>query len=317
MQFQSLMWSEALYSAFEYLIRVIPPTVLGIFIMEWLVEMGLVNRLSFVTAPFMRFAHLREEVGVSFLASFGSPTAGNSMVAQMYNNKVIDKRETIIASLINSFPSTIVILRNLLPVLIILLGTTGMIYLGIVVFVGMLRTLITLVAGRFLLQPKGECTVECEQKRGVGIKEGFKNASRASARPLKRIIVTMTIVSIIVFQLIDAGFFDIISVYLNNSFISRYVPAGGLPIIAGWFASNIAAYTIAGNLLTTGMLSSKDIVITLLLGRILSSIVRMRSSLPFYVGIYRSDLGVPIMLISLIMQDGIMIVVTVLLMIVW
>ncbi|MDF1558139.1 MAG: nucleoside recognition protein [ANME-2 cluster archaeon] len=308
---------DALYSAFEYLIRIIPPTVLGIFIMEWLVEMGWVNRLSFVTAPFMRFAHLREEVGVSFLASFGSPTAGNSMVAQMYNKKVIDKRETIIASLINSFPSTIVILRNLLPVLIILLGTTGLIYLAVVVFVGLLRTVITLVAGRFLLEPKKACTIDCYSLESVGFRVGFRNAARASVKPLKRIILTMTVVSIVVFQLIDVGFFDTISTYLNSSFITNYIPADGLPIIAGWFASNIAAYTIAGNLLTTGMLSSKQIVITLLIGRILSSIVRMRSSLPFYVGIFKSDLGVPIMVISLLMQDGIMLIVTVLLVVLW
>ncbi|MCL7416108.1 MAG: nucleoside recognition protein [ANME-2 cluster archaeon] len=308
---------DALYSAFEYLIRIIPPTVLGIFIMEWLVEMGWVNRLSFVTAPFMRFAHLREEVGVSFLASFGSPTAGNSMVAQMYNKKVIDKRETIIASLINSFPSTIVILRNLLPVLIILLGTTGLIYLAVVVFVGLLRTVITLVAGRFLLVSKEACTIDCYSLESVGFRVGFRNAARASVKPLKRIILTMTVVSIVVFQLIDVGFFDAVSAYLNSSFITNYIPADGLPIIAGWFASNIAAYTIAGNLLTTGMLSSKQIVITLLIGRILSSIVRMRSSLPFYVGIFKSDLGVPIMVISLLMQDGIMLIVTVLLVVLW
>lgn len=311
------MWLDALYSAVEYLIRIIPPTVLGIFIMEWLVEMGLVSRLGFVTAPFMRFAHLREEVGVSFLASFGSPTAGNSMVAQMYNNKVIDRRETIIASLINSFPSTIVILRNLLPVLIILLGTTGLIYLGVVVLVGLLRTVLTLVAGRFLLEPKEACTFECYSREVSGARVGFRNAARASARPLKRIIVTMTVVSIVVFQLIDVGFFDTFSAYLNSSFITNYIPADGLPIIAGWFASNIAAYTIAGNLLTTGMLTSKEIVITLLIGRILSSIVRIRSSLPFYIGIFKSDLGVPIMVISLLMQDGIMLVVTVLLVVLW
>lgn len=311
------MWSDALYSAFEYLLRVIPPTVLGIFVMEWLVEMGLVGRLGFITAPFMRFAHLREEVGVSFLASFGSPTAGNSMVAQMYNNGVIGRRETIIASLINSFPSSIVILRNLLPVLVILLGTTGLIYLGVVVFVGLLRTVITLVAGRFLLEGGKACEVECYTREIAGLRDGLRNAARASAKPLKRIVLTMTVVSVIVFLLIDAGFFDAVSAYLNSSFITDYIPADGLPVIAGWFASNIAAYTIAGNLLTTGMLTPKEIVVTLLVGRILSSVVRMRSSLPFYVGIFKTDLGVPIMLISLVMQNSIMLAVTVLLVVMW
>lgn len=311
------MWIDALYSAFEYLIRIIPPTVLGIIIMEFFVEKGWVYKLGFVTAPFMHFSHLKEEIGISFLASFGSPTAGNSMVAELYNKKIIDKKETIIGSLINSFPSSVVIIRNLLPVLIILLGTTGLMYLGVVVFVGLLKTIITLIAGRLLLPSKGPCNVGSEKRKHVGFKEAINNALNASARPLKRIILTMTIVSIIVYQLIDIGFFDVISASLNSSFITDYIPADGLPIIAGWFAYNIAAYTIAGNLLTTGMLTSKEIVITLLVGRMLSSVIRMRSSLPFYMGIFKTDLAVRIMIISLLMQNGIMLVITVLLALYW
>lgn len=311
------MWINALYSAFNYLIKVIPPTIIGIFIMEWLVEAGWINKLGFITTPFMRFAHLREEIGVSFLASFGSPTAGNSMVAQMYHDKIIDKRETIIASLINSFPSSIVLLRSMLPVLIILLGTAGLIYLGVVVFVGLLRTVITLIAGRFLFPPKGTCVVGCEKGERLGLRMSFSNAVKASARPLKRIILTMTVLSIIVFQLIETGFFESVSSYMSSSFITDYIPPDGLPIIAGWFASNIAAYTIAGNLLTTEILTQKQTVITLLVGRILSGVVRMRSSLPFYVGIFKADLGVTIMLISLVMQTCIMIAITLILASLW
>ena len=102
----------------------------------------------------MRFGHLREEVGVSFFVSFGSPTAGNSMVAELNKKGLIDDKETLIASLVTSFPATFIFVRDLTPVLVILLGTTGIIYLGIVVGVGLLRTAISLAFGRFLLPPK-------------------------------------------------------------------------------------------------------------------------------------------------------------------
>jgi hypothetical protein len=81
--------------------------------MELLIELGWIQKLSFVTAPFMRFGHLREEVGVSFMAAFGSPTAGNSIC--------------------QGFDSCS---------LIILLGTTGLIYLGIFSFMAPLRDII-------------------------------------------------------------------------------------------------------------------------------------------------------------------------------
>ncbi len=310
------MWVDALLPAFEYLISVIPATVIGIVLMELLIELGLVQKLGFVTAPFMHFAHLREEAGISFLVSFGSPTAGNSMVAELNKKGLINRKETIIASLINSFPSTFIIVRDLLPVLIILLGTTGLIYLGIVVGVGLLRTAITLILGHFLLAPKKPAIIERHaEKKTFGA--AFRNALSFSLPPLRRIIPTMIISAIIVFQLIDIGFFDAISVYLKGFPTLEYLPPQGLPVIAAWFASNIGAYTIAGGLLADGIMSSKEIVITLLVGRVLSSIMRLRFTIPYYTGIFSPKLGMQIMLLALLMQEGITVVVIVLLAMLW
>jgi hypothetical protein len=310
------MWIDALFSAIGYLIAVVPPTVIGIVLMELMIELGWMQKLGFVTSPLMRFAHLREEVGISFLASFGSPTAGNSMVAELNKKGLIGDRETIIASLINSFPSTIVVLRNILPVLVILLGTTGLLYLGIVVSVGLIRTALTLVFGRLLLKP-WKATVIRHESRKKKLSTAFRDALSSSWKPIRRIVATMAVAALIVFQLIDMGFFDIISVYLKGLPILGYLPAEGLPVIAAWFASNIAAYTLAGSLLTEGVLSSRDIVITLLTGRVLSSITRLRFTIPYYTGIFSPKLGMKIMLLSSLMQDGVMAVVIVLLVFLW
>ncbi len=310
------MWSDALLSALKYLISVIPATIIGIVLMEFLIELGWIQKLGFVTAPFMRFGHLREEVGVSFLVAFGSPTAGNSMIAELNKKGLINNKETLIASLVTSFPATFIFLRDLLPVLGILLGTTGLIYLGIVVAVGFLRTAITLVIGRMMLPPKETAVIRQEAKRKkFGI--ALKNSISSSLVPLKRIIPTMVVVAIFVFQLIDIGFFDMISVYMKDIPVLKYLPPQGLPVIAAWFASNIGAYTIAGNLLTEGIMSSREIVITLLVGRVLSSIVRLRFTIPYYTGIFSPKLGMQIMLLSTLMQEGLTVIVIVLLALFW
>jgi hypothetical protein len=49
----------------------------------------------------------------------------------------------------------------------------------------------------------------------------------------------MVIAAIIVFQLIDAGFFNIISSYMKGLPLPGYLPSEGLPVIAAWFASNV------------------------------------------------------------------------------
>lgn len=306
------MWNDALILTFEYLSSVIPATIIGIVLMELLIELGWIQKLGFVTAPFMHFGHLREEVGVSFLASFGSPTAGNSMIAGLNKKGLIDRKETLIASLVTSFPATFIFVRDLLPVLIILLGSTGVIYLGIVVAVGLLRTGITLVLGRILLPPKKSPVIP-RKIRKKKFRQALQSALLASWPPLKNIIPSMVIAAIIVFQLIDAGFFNIISSYMKGLPLPGYLPSEGLPVIAAWFASNVGAYTIAGRLLADGILTSRQIIVILLAGRVLSSLVRLRFTIPYYTGIFSPGLGMQIMLLATLMQEGLTIIVIMLL----
>ena len=310
------MWDDALFSAFRYLASVIPATIIGIVLMELLIELGWIQKLGFMTAPFMRFGHLQEEVGVGFLASFGSPTAGNSMIADLNKKGLIDRKETLIASLVTSFPATFIFVRDLLPVLIVLLGTTGLIYLGIVVAIGLLRTAITLIIGHILLPPKKPLAIRQEINKKK-FAHAFKSALSASSKPARRIIPAMVIAAIIVFQLIDIRFFDMISVYMKGLPLLGYLPPEGMPVIAAWFASNAGAYTIAGRLLADGILSSREIIIVLLTGRVLSSLVRLRFTIPYYTGIFSPGLGMQIMLTSLLMQEGLTVVVIILLALFW
>ncbi|MGM0771875.1 MAG: nucleoside recognition domain-containing protein [Halobacteriota archaeon] len=303
------MWIDGLYAAFDYLIKVIPPIVIGTLVMDVMVEMGWVKKLGFIASPLMRFGHLREEIGLSFLTSFGSSAAGNSMIAKLHDDNHIDRKETIIATMVNSFPSGIVLSRDLFPVVVILLGKTGLIYLGIVVLIGFLKTLLALLAARFLLTPRPSGNIHTITEK-ITVRQASLKAVKRSRRSLTRIVVTMTIVSVIVFQLMETGVFDRAASIMKDSFMVQYVPVDALPIIAGWFASNIAAYTIAGNLLEAGMLSSKDIILALLIGRILASVARIRTMLPYYIGIFSPNLGVRIMFVSLAMQNGIMLGIT-------
>lgn len=299
------MWIDALILAFEYLTRVLPPIVIGTLAMAILVEMGWVNKFGFLASPLMHFGHLRQEIGLSFITSFGSSTAGNSMIAKLHYDEHIDRKETIIATMVNSFPSSIVLSRDLLPIIVALLGTTGLIYLGIVVLIGFVKTLIALVAARLLLTPRTSGTLHANIEKKT-LREASLTALKRSKRTVIRMALTTTVVSIAIFQLMETGIFDLIANIMKSSFLVNYVPPEGMPIIAGWFASNIAAYTIAGNLLSAQILNTRDIILALLVGRVLASVPRIKSMLPYYTGIFRPELGLKIMTVSLIMQNGIM-----------
>jgi len=310
------MLVDAIYLSLDYLLTIIPVMVIGVIAAEFLIEIGWIHKIGFIVSPLTRFAHLREECSISFIAAFGSPAASNSMLKKLYDDGLIERKELIVASLINSFPSIIMHWRTLLPVFIPLLGMAGLIYLGILTAVGFLRTLVTLLIGRFLLSEKHYLTNNIILQHPSFLKS-FKLSINKSKKTIYRII-TMTIpVTILVFAMIDAGFFEMLAAFLKEHAVFIPVPGEALPIIAAQFTANIAAYTIAGNLLSAGIVNTKEIVVSLLVGKILSSIMSIRILIPYYVGIFGSKLGTQIMIYSAILREGILIVATVILAIFW
>lgn len=310
------MLIDAFYLSVDYLLTIIPVMVIGVVAAEFLVEIGWIHKIGFIVSPLIRFAHLREECSISFITAFGSPAASNSMLKKLYDDGLIERKELIVASLINSFPSIIMHWRTMLPVFIPLLGMAGMIYLGILTAVGLLRTLVTLLVGRFLLNEKKYIPnniIHQPRSFSKSLKMSFKKSKKTIYR-----IITMTIpVTILVFVMIDAGFFEVLAAFLKEHAVFVPVPGEALPIIAAQFTANIAAYTIAGNLLSAGILNTKEIVVSLLVGKILSSIMSIRILIPYYVGIFGSKIGTQIMIYSALLREGILIIATVMLAIFW
>ncbi|ADI73669.1 nucleoside recognition domain protein [Methanohalobium evestigatum Z-7303] len=310
------MLTDALLLSFDYLSTIIPYMIAGVVLAELVVELGWVDKISFLVRPITGFVHLRKECGISFLTAFASPSAANASLKDLHDNELIDEKELIIASVLNSFPSIITHWRTLLPVLVPLLGTIGLIYVGILTLVGLLKTVIVALIGHFILDGSNHSVAEFTK---AGKPDGFVDALKSSLvkskKTLGKILVVTVPVTIFVFILMDIGVFDIVSQYLKS--VSRLlpVPVNGLPVIAAQFASKIAGYTIAGNLLTGEVLSGKEILITLLISKILTSITGLRIIAPHYIGIFGPRLGMKTMLISFILRLMILIFITLLLLV--
>jgi len=71
------------------------------------------------------------------------------------------------------------------------------------------------------------------------------------------------------------------------------------------------------NLLSAGILNTKEIVLSFLVGMILYRIVSMRFLIPYCVGIFHSKLGTQIMIYSTILRGSILIVVNVIIALYW
>lgn len=263
-------------------------------------NLGWTKRIGWIARPFTRLGRLKDACGVSFIVSFGSPSSANAMLMQLFHEEKIDKKEMYIASLANTFPSALTHWRSMLPVLIPLLGVTGIVYFGIYIFIGLIKTIAVLIAGRFLLKDNTK-QVQVDSPVFVRLKpaELLKKSIRQGWPLMRRVIFITIPVTVLVFFLVDIGVFDWLTLHIQG--VTRFfpVPVEGLSISAAYFGHTVAAYTIAGNMLTAGVISAKNIILSLLLGQLLSSVVSsFRHSAPYYIGIFGTKLGIELLLYS-------------------
>lgn len=327
-------FTNAAESSLFFLAKTIPFMVIGVIFAELIVALKVVDKIAFVARPITNFAHLRDECGASFMTAFVSAMSANAMLAAFYKDKLIEKKELFIASMMTSFPVIVMHWRPMLPVLIPLLGVVGIIYFGMLTLVGLIKTVLIMIAGRFLLPGRGQsprkvgrqsqnCKYESGSDKNKTVKRpSLKEAVRISlqtSKPLITRIVAITVpTTFIVFILMGIGVFDTLAYYLSD--VSTYfpVPIEGLTIIAAQFGNFIAANTIASNLLAEGMLTGKEVVITLLVADVLSTImVTVRWLIPYYLGIFGPRIGTEIMVLATTIRTGIMVVVIFALAVLW
>lgn len=310
------MITDAIISALNFLCWLIPIIIIGILLADLVVELKLVRALGFLMTPITRFAHLSPECGVSFLTAFGSPQAANSMLMEFYNKNLISRKELFIASLATAFPVIVMHLPYMLPVLIPMVGFPGLIYFCMLVLGGFIITFITLSAGRLLL-PQKDDIMEIKKEQRPLLKEALKTSIRNSKKTILRILSLTIPITIVVFILIDLGLFQILALYLSGVAIYFPIPPEGLTIIAAQLANFNIACAVAGSLFAEGVLSSKEIVLSLLVGDIFANITVLRFLIPYYLGIFGPKLGTQIMLLSTSLRVGVTVIIITILALMW
>lgn len=296
---------QILIHTLNYIVTTIPVFILSIFIMSMLTYSGYISKISWIARPLMKFGHLHESLGITFMTAFASPSAASGMLRSLHDNGLITRKEVIIAVLSNAFPVMIMESRTMLPVMISFLGKTGLIIFAIMISARFVQTLTALAIGRFMF-PESDKVIEntmLSRERLTGlllIKKSFTETFSL----MKRIIKITIPVTIITFTLIEAGVFTFIAMKIQFLALWFRIPVEGLSIVAAYFGNYTAAYTVAGNLMTHGVLSAKEIILTILTAKVLASIFfAVRHSTPYYIGIFGSGLGVRITVINTLFRN--------------
>ena len=121
-----------------------------------------------------------------------------------------------------------------------------------------------------------------------------------------RILKIFFPVTLCVFFLGDLGFFNLLAGALKGMARLFPIPMESLPIIAAQFGNSLVAFAIAGNLLNQQIISAKDVILTLLVGRIFAAVmIAVRMQLPAVAGVFGRKIGLRIVVARVLSAAGI------------
>jgi hypothetical protein len=274
------------------LVRLVFFISLGLMIGNLIESLNWTHGIARLAAPLVRRAHLSDITGASFSMAFFSAVTANTMLSEAYDQKKISRRELIFANLFNSLPTYFLHLPTLFFLAVPLLKGVAFLYVGLTLSAAFLRTLCILVVGRFVLSENKEHCVTCrlEENRVSNVSQALEKAWLRFQKRIKRILFITIPVYTAVFVLNRLGMFDLLENWLARHvrFLAWLHPES-LGVVALQLTAEISAgLAAAGALLDNGSLETRQVVLALLAGNVLSSPMRaVRHQFPFYAGVFQ------------------------------
>ncbi|SIN97326.1 hypothetical protein [Halodesulfovibrio marinisediminis] len=247
--------------------------------------------LARISSPLVRMGHLQDVSGAAFTMAFFSSITANTYLAEQYEQGKIIRKELYFSNLLNSAPVLFMHLPSLFFLAVPFLGKAAFWYVGIIVSAALFRTVGTVFAGRIMLPPAPEGCITCEldDNASNSVKELIQRVSSRFIRRIKRVLLVTIPVYTIVFLLNRSGAFAALNDIIggSNGLLPFISPEAAGVLILSLAAEIAASMAAAGALLTEGTIQTKDIVLALLAGNILSSPMRaVRHQLAVYMGIF-------------------------------
>jgi hypothetical protein len=299
---------QSLVDTWHIVPRVIIIMFISLYVSQVLIETGMFKRLEFLGRPLARLANLPREAGITFVASFGSVLAGNTMIAKIYQEKRIDSTQTLLTALLNTTPVYVKeTFTYQIPVMIPLLGIkVGLLYLLTFVASGIMKILFVVIYGRIRLkgskseiQPPDQdpASIVVTPKRTFGqvLVISFLRQRKIFLKVSTIFILTTFVMFLIVNNDVIRGLLDYVG--LLTAFF-KLPPSCIIPVGTYMFSPLVGASSI-GAMLKDGMLSDLQGITACILGSLLMlPIFTLRYSFARYASIFGFSLGSSILLVS-------------------
>jgi len=284
---------------------------LSLFISNLFIELGLFKKLEFIGRPLVRLANLPGESAITFVTSFGSVLAANTMLAQLYREKIIDRRQTFLSALLNGIPVYIKeTFTYQIPIIIPILGLKiGGIYFLSFLLAGVSRLFFIIFLGRIKLE-KPTASQDLFNTDPLNIAPATQrvdriliSAFRQLIKPFSKICAIFVSITFIVFLLMNSGatngLKDIIQL-LTDLF---KLPASAAIGVCTYILNPLVGLTSIGTMARSGSLNNLQAITACMLGSLLAlPLFAIRYSLPKYTAIFGFSLGSRILFVSTLLS---------------
>lgn len=287
-----------------YLVKAIILITAGVIIANVVLESNLIRKLSPLIGPFCRASNLPKECVFSLFASFFNPTAGKSTLAGFYHEGKIGDEETILTVVMCTFPIVIgeSLLRVQAPIALVLLGPfIGGIYISLNLFSSFLQTFAAFLYSKSRFPPQKDVEEEINvdiNRTSQNQNQKLKTALKKSFTTLKKIIPIMVVAFLIVDLLSRFGLMHTISLFFDPVLRLLDLPGACITALIADLAHFSAGYAIVAALLTKGVITAKQAILTLLIGSMLIiTVVYLKYSLSTNISLF-GKLGVKITVVN-------------------
>ena len=224
--------------------------------------------------------------------AFFSGMAANSLLAEASSAGRLSDRELVLANLFNSLPTYFLHLPQMFFITVPFLGPKPAgIYVGLTLLAALARSVAILLYGRAVLPPLPEGCVVCHLKDGDF---SWENALRKGWKRFTRRIRSMILFTVPIYigmhYLAVSGLFAAMEKWLSThlGFLSWMTPQAVSIVMFQVVAEFTAGLAAAGAMLGAGDLDTRQVVLALLVGNILSTPMRaFRHQFPYYAGIFK------------------------------
>jgi hypothetical protein len=261
---------------------------------------GLAARLGSLAAPLLRLGHLRQPSALAFTAGFLSAVSASTILMNSYQDGAISRRELVLSALLLTFPAFFAHLPTLFFTITPLLGRWGILYLALLLAADGLRTAAYLLYGRLTLPAPAAAAPPPPPAPASAWAQIWQETREKFLARLKRILMLTIPIYVAMFLAQEAGLFQAVRTHLAAFLKGTQVPVQALSILAFSLAAEATGgFAAAGAFLEARALSPAAVLLTLLLGTILSSPMRaVRHQLPYYLGVFTPGLGLRLMVLS-------------------